>query len=216
MTTARRREREAERRRQAILAAARKLFWKQGYERATMPQIAAAAEVAAGTLYLYFPGKEALYAALLAEGYERLEGALADAAGRGKSPRDRAKAMIDAFFAFARRYPEYFDIIFFLLQREGKGGWHGKFLPQQVEGLEERMQACKRVASRILAEADPGLSAAALRLRVDTVWSLLSGAIFYFKGTDAYGSIAEEAARILLGGLFPDARSPKGRKESAP
>jgi len=215
MSTARRREREAGKRRKAILTAARRLFWKQGYERTSMPQIAAAAEVAAGTLYLYFPGKEALYSALLAEGYERLEGALAGASGRGGTPRDRAKAMIGAFFEFARRSPEYFDIIFFLLQREGKGGWQGKFLPQQVEGLEEHMQACKRVAARILAEGDRGVDERRLGIRVDAIWSLLSGAIFYFKETDSYDEVTEEAERILLRGLFPDEVSPVGRKESS-
>ncbi|MHB9146648.1 MAG: TetR family transcriptional regulator [Symbiobacteriia bacterium] len=48
-----------------ILDAARQVFAERGYHGSTMRDIAAAAGVATGTLYLYFPSKEALYEALL-------------------------------------------------------------------------------------------------------------------------------------------------------
>jgi AcrR family transcriptional regulator len=43
--------------RQAILAAARELFARQGYEETTIAEIARAAGVAVGTVYLYFQSK---------------------------------------------------------------------------------------------------------------------------------------------------------------
>ena len=46
MSIHQRRQREAEARRSAILHAARKLFWKQGYAATTMPQLATACELA--------------------------------------------------------------------------------------------------------------------------------------------------------------------------
>lgn len=53
-----------------ILAAALKLFAMRPYQVVTMEQVAKAAGVAKGTLYLYFPSKEALYIGILTDGLE--------------------------------------------------------------------------------------------------------------------------------------------------
>ena len=47
--------------RQAIIEAALDIFAKQGYEETTIAQIAAAAGVAVGTVYLYFHNKREIY-----------------------------------------------------------------------------------------------------------------------------------------------------------
>ena len=49
------------RRREQILSAALEVFSKKGYAAATIPEIARAAGLAAGTIYLYFPGKRELF-----------------------------------------------------------------------------------------------------------------------------------------------------------
>jgi AcrR family transcriptional regulator len=54
-------------RRERIVAGAAAVFMRDGYEGASMSQIAAAANVSKGTLYNYFPGKEALFAAFVRE-----------------------------------------------------------------------------------------------------------------------------------------------------
>jgi AcrR family transcriptional regulator len=51
--------------RQRILAAALKLFAHEPYQAVTMDRVAEAAGVAKGTLYLYFPSKDALYLGVL-------------------------------------------------------------------------------------------------------------------------------------------------------
>lgn len=52
-------------RQQAILAAARDLFSRQGYHGASMPQIARAAEVSVGLIYHIFASKEEILAAIV-------------------------------------------------------------------------------------------------------------------------------------------------------
>ena len=111
-----RREREKQKRRKDILDAARSLFWKKGYDGTTMPAIARAAELAPGTLYLYFSNKDSLYLELLLEGYELMQRQLQQAVESETEPARRGEALIEAFFQFAREYPEYFDIIFFVIQ----------------------------------------------------------------------------------------------------
>lgn len=54
-------------RREQILDAAVEVFGSKGYAEATVAGIAAAAGIAKGTFYLYFPSKEEIFTAILAE-----------------------------------------------------------------------------------------------------------------------------------------------------
>jgi AcrR family transcriptional regulator len=62
---------DARRNRDAVIAAAKKLFADQGLD-AQMPDVAKAAKVGVGTVYRHFPTKEDLISALAAERFERL------------------------------------------------------------------------------------------------------------------------------------------------
>lgn len=57
----------AQTRRQQILAAATAVFAEKGFDRTRMDEVAAAAGVSKGTLYLYFDSKEAIFHALLSQ-----------------------------------------------------------------------------------------------------------------------------------------------------
>ena len=59
-----RKEREKERRRQQIIIAAKRIFSAKGFNKATMEDIAKAAEISPGTIYIYFKNKDELYASL--------------------------------------------------------------------------------------------------------------------------------------------------------
>jgi len=78
---------DARRNREAVMAAAKKLFADQGLD-AQMPDVAKAAQVGVGTVYRHFPTKDDLIAALAGERFERLaekarEGIEADDAWEG-------------------------------------------------------------------------------------------------------------------------------------
>jgi AcrR family transcriptional regulator len=60
----------ASNKRERILAAGLRLFANGTYQAVTMDRVAEAAGVAKGTLYLYFPSKEALYLGILGDGLE--------------------------------------------------------------------------------------------------------------------------------------------------
>jgi AcrR family transcriptional regulator len=65
-------------RRESILAAAERVVIARGYAEASMDQVAREAGMAAGTLYLYFPGKEALLQELLGSKVRRLDEAVGE------------------------------------------------------------------------------------------------------------------------------------------
>ena len=75
-TSQQKREQRRTARRDAILAAARKIFQRQGYDGATVADIAREAGVASGTVYLYFPSKLDLFAALNARLFEVINEAM--------------------------------------------------------------------------------------------------------------------------------------------
>jgi len=203
MGTTQRRRREAAYRRKSILDAGRKVFWAHGYHKATVPQIAAEAELAPGTLYLYFPSKAAIYAELLVEGYDQLLDRLKEAASH-VSPPQAARGLVKAFFDFAREAPEYFQIMFFVLQGEGGDGWEGLFHPQQIDLLKAREAACREVVAQVL-ERIGYAQAEARNETVAAVWSMLAGVVFYFRNTDNFDAVASQAATIVLAGTPPDA-----------
>ena len=64
-----RREREKLQRRSDILSAAKKVFAEQGFDHASLDEIAALCELSKGTLYYYFSGKEELFTSVIEEGY---------------------------------------------------------------------------------------------------------------------------------------------------
>ena len=203
MGTRERRRRDADRRRREILGAARQLFWKNGYAGTSIPEIARTAELAPGTIYLYFAGKEALYIELLIEGYEVLYQRLVAASRHPVPPAKQAARLLDVFLAFAREYPEYYDIIFFLMQKERSGVWEGNFPAEAVASVRAHEAACKAIASGILGRAgfeDPKNRAEI----VEAVWSMLSGVIFHFRTDPAGERIAARAKEMILAAIFAD------------
>jgi AcrR family transcriptional regulator len=82
----------------AILEAGAAAFREKGYGAVTMTEIAARSGTTFGSLYRFFPSKEALANALLAQYSERTLGRLADLAER--APAMNAAALADALVDF--------------------------------------------------------------------------------------------------------------------
>ena len=201
MTISERRQRETQQRRRTILAAARDLFGRQGFAATTIEQVAARAELAQGTIYLYFPSKHALYVELLIEGFDTLREHLLTAAAGPGQPRPRAAAVIDAFYNFARSNPAHFDILFFVLQRESVAAWRGKLPDDLLARLAEKEDACKQIAAAFLQQAhyapDESLPAT-----IEAAWAMLAGVIFYLRDDDLFPQAAQAARQLLLNAIF--------------
>ena len=65
-----------EERREDLLAAARKVFATKGFHEAKVGDIASAANVAKGTVYLYFPDKRSIFAELIDNLFGRISAAI--------------------------------------------------------------------------------------------------------------------------------------------
>ncbi len=84
--------------RRAILDAATELFARQGYENTTIADIAQAAGVAVGTVYLYFRNKHEIYASVSIDWVESIARVLQDPAILALPIRQVPRAVIEASF----------------------------------------------------------------------------------------------------------------------
>ena len=103
-------------RREQILDAAQQVLLRRGPAAATMADVADAASVAKGTVYLYFASKTELLAGLRARYFERLTAVLGDpaAAGPGAPPTGAARieALVAASYDFALANHELHHVLF--------------------------------------------------------------------------------------------------------
>ncbi len=105
------REQRKTARRDAILAAAQDVFAKKGFDGATIADIAGAAGVASGTVYLYYESKIDLFAALNARLWEVVNGAMRDA-NAPPDVRGGTSARIHAVFTTADSHRDLLRLVF--------------------------------------------------------------------------------------------------------
>jgi AcrR family transcriptional regulator len=89
-------------RQRRILDAALSVFSRHGYREASVDEIAEAAETSKGGIYFHFPGKQALFRALMDLSSQRLRERVEEAIARETNPIDRADAaLLTVLRAFA-------------------------------------------------------------------------------------------------------------------
>lgn len=90
--------------RENLLGYARGVVLEQGYDALTVRGVAAACDVAVGTVYNYFPSKDILVASVMLEDWQRALEAMRARAARTQSALDGLRGISDAIAAFARIY----------------------------------------------------------------------------------------------------------------
>jgi len=96
---------------EAILDAALELFVTRGFYGTAVPEVARKARVAAGTIYHYFPSKEALVNALFRKWKEAIARYVYTAFPAGAPPREQFAAIWEHMVSFARDYPSAFAFL---------------------------------------------------------------------------------------------------------
>lgn len=107
VSIAERKEREKEHRRNDITNAAERLFFSNGYDRVSMDEIADAAEVSKGTLFVYFKNKESLFFAVVLRGARILNAMIEENTKSCKTSQDVLDVIASTYFDFVNRYPNY-------------------------------------------------------------------------------------------------------------
>jgi len=177
VSTTQRRAREKENRRRAILAAARAVFFEDGFQFATVDDVAARAEVSKGTVYLYFESKETILAHLLLEGLDKLVGVLEEAyaAEREIAPSERLRRLAMGYLKFFQSNHHYHRLIMALdrgkFQDAIPDELHEQVLSRSLRGFYWVIRAVQQGSDQgIFDVAEPRQAAAAL-------WASLNGVL---------------------------------------
>ena len=87
-------------RRREILAAAIKVFGKKGFADTSVDDVASAAKIAKGTLYLYFRSKEDIYATALQQAIRELHTLIAEQLTTARGVRQKLSIIVSARLEF--------------------------------------------------------------------------------------------------------------------
>ncbi len=143
-----RRRREREARRNLILDTARRLFFRDGFQAVTVERIAREAELAKGSLYLHFRGKEEIYVEILLADIEAFHRRIASLDAAGGTAAARLLQVAGLYRDVFLRSPELFRIMMsFQLYPERTA------LPEDlVRRLRQSMKKNVAVIERIFAQ----------------------------------------------------------------
>ena len=189
----------AENKRQQILAAAVRVFARQGYDAARVGDVAKEAGVAYGLVYHYFGSKEAVLEAVFREAWGRLLAAVALAEATGTTAAEQLSLVVKIVLRAWRDDPDLVR----LLVREITRSPH---IQDELDEIGQAFASLERIVVRgqaegtFRAELDPKLAAWMLYGALEEV---LTGWVLGQLPDDAAGLAAAERETIatLVGGL---------------
>jgi AcrR family transcriptional regulator len=178
----------------AVIAAAAHVLVEHGYEGATTARVAERAGVSVGSLYQYFPNKEALVAALI----ERHADNLVATVRRALEDRAHAtlegsvRAVIDATMVAHRIHPALNKILHEQVPRVGRLA-KGMEMSREIRVAIER---CLRAhASEISPECDPAVAAAVIEA---TLYAIAHKSVLERDSVLVGRVAAREALRLVM------------------
>ena len=205
-----RREREKQERRAAILAAAEKVIIDRGFAEVSMDGIAREAGLAAGTVYLYFPNKEALFQDLLSSKVRQLNDAVAAETGKDRVFSKTLPAVVMAMFRHFEAHHGFFEI--FVRERvelsRGAPQTEGVLAEietgtrQMPEGIADQARNCFATIAGVLTEAGFEM-ADIVRVQYTVVAPELVEALVPVLGA-TLGQIRPAATMVIAGLIRPE------------
>jgi AcrR family transcriptional regulator len=202
-------QRPDEKKRQLIVATAARMFATLPYHKVRLDDIAAAAHIGKGTLYIYFDNKEDLYFSLIYDGFERLVDGLnaqLDETAPAAEPLpalDALRRIIDELVAFAFAHPHFFELMRSAgeVKRLAEGEWSRK----RQEFIDLVGRTIRRgVREGTLHDPNPDMTAVCLGGMVRSIM------LFGPRGL-AQRQVADQVYRILVDGISRPAETRRVR-----
>ena len=162
----------ANNRKQSILAAAKKVFESEGFQRATMRRIAEMAEVTTGALYPHFKSKQQIYADLVMRSLDSLTQCLDTARAGARS----GKALGTTTLAFY----EYFQVRLFEFELglyTFRGHERGSLGKERDDILNRKLRNAIHTLERAILEDNPGCTRQKLAAESFSLFTFLMGRI---------------------------------------
>ncbi|MCK4352194.1 TetR/AcrR family transcriptional regulator [candidate division WOR-3 bacterium] len=142
-----RKEREREVRKLAILEAAKKVFAEHGFDAAKMDDIARMAEFSKGTIYSYFKNKDDLFLSLIEKGLDELSMITKSVVESSISPIEKIKKEIQKILEYAEKNRDFFCIF-----TPERGGFTRKRHPEIKKRVIPKYQEGVNFIAKIMEE----------------------------------------------------------------
>jgi len=195
-----RRKREKKNRKNAILKAARRLFFENGFRPVTVESIAKKAELSKGSIYLYFKSKEEIYTHILLSDIDKFHENFKDLL-------NHTATAYEAIIKFAMIYTELFlnDRELFRILMTFMLHTHAMDLPEDlnnqiIKSTNKNIGAIEEIFRYGIerGEFSPTMN---LRLSRNAFWGLLNGIISLHLFTGAESKRAEVIQSTIKTGL---------------
>ncbi|MBU2548481.1 MAG: TetR/AcrR family transcriptional regulator [Proteobacteria bacterium] len=207
MGVAERRRREKEARISLILKHAGRLFSKQGFENTSMEDIARAAEVATGTLYLYFKSKEDLFYSLLTPMFRLNHDGLARTTSDEAEPADATlRRIADLFHESYRAEPDILRILWSYDAARYQTVMSDTNQERMVEAIRQHVRVMERLVERGMAQGR--FRPVDSRVTAILIWSMFMGIFQYennrrhLRGSDHLQETLRASVEFILSSLL--------------
>jgi len=202
MSVRERKERERLARRETILAAAAQVFAAYGVDGATVEMVARQAEVAVGTIYLYFFSRDDLFVSLMAERIGKLRARYLEIHARGLRPIDELRAIGSAYFSYLRESRGLFlaqlSVTFSKLSLRLTRQEELEHFEQIRQLGRECFNLYRDSVKRMLSAAGGRTSSADATRTATMIWAALNGAFLLMDDVEIFRDITGlEVARLL-------------------
>jgi AcrR family transcriptional regulator len=198
-------------RRTALLQAAVRVFGGSGFEGATMDRMAREAEVAKGTIYLYYPSKQSIYDAALSAGFAELDERTRRAAKSAATLRDAIAGFIRARAGYFFEHPDFFRMYVSAIARQStrerpQSSVCDGMVEHQTRRLEQAVS--RAIARREIRRVDATATALA-------IFDLTRGLVARRMMAQANADVTQDAAflaDLIWRGLTAAAKPEKARR----
>ncbi|MFJ6668003.1 TetR/AcrR family transcriptional regulator [Streptomyces sp. NPDC091383] len=184
--------------RAALLQSAERTLREKGAGALSLRELARDTGVSHAAPGRHFKDKQALLDALALEGYERLEGALAEVYGAGPGFERRMAALAHAYLGFAVDHPELLELMFARKHRPDSSARLGAAVDRTFGSL-TRLFADAQASGEIV-DGDPERIALAAAAGLHGLAALIAGCTL---DADEVMAGLDEHVHLLLHGLKP-------------
>lgn len=194
-------------RRQQILDAAALVFAQHGYGNTDVQFVADTLQVGKGTVYRYFPSKEALFLAAVDRGMQRLTERFAAEVYTIAEPLEQMEHALRVYLAFFREHPEYVELL--ILER---AEFRDRKKPTYFEHRDAHMQRWHELFRNLISEGR--MRDVPVERTAEVLGDLVYGTMFtdYFAARDEpIETRAEQILDVLFHGILSD--SERGKRK---
>lgn len=176
MGTKERKEREMLIRKNDIIDASERVFFKKGIQQSTMDEIAKEAEFSKRTIYVYFQSKDQIYYEIMLRAFRVLNNMIEKNLKSNESTTsiEKIKIIAKTFIEFSRSQPNYFKVIVDYENQESDFNNQDKVITECYKEGEKSLNILKEIISQGIEEGSI-LEDININYTIVILWSSIAG-----------------------------------------